>query len=82
MSCLYLAKLLTLDPEAVHKIIEENEEIPPSDLHEEYKERMDVPKTDRMVRNYLSKMDRSIPPFTRDISANRLFRRKTPFREA
>ena len=41
----------------LYEIIEDYGEISPSDLYEEYKERMDDPKTNRTVRNYLSKMD-------------------------
>ncbi|USZ67383.1 orc1/cdc6 family replication initiation protein [Halorussus salilacus] len=49
----------TLKPHqrTLYEIIEEHGEISPSDLYEEYKSRMDDPKTDRTVRNYLSKMD-------------------------
>jgi Cdc6-like AAA superfamily ATPase len=49
----------TLKPHqrTLYEIIEEHGEIPPNDLYEEYRERMDDPKTDRTVRNYLSKMD-------------------------
>jgi orc1/cdc6 family replication initiation protein len=48
---------LTPHQRTLYRIIEEHEEISPSDLYEEYKERIDDPKTDRTVRNYLSKMD-------------------------
>ena len=48
---------LTRHQRALYKIIEEHEEISPSALYEEYKERMENPKSDRTVRNYLSKMD-------------------------
>ena len=51
--------LETLKPHqyTLYEIIEEYGEISPSDLYEEYKERIEDPKTDRTVRNYLSKMD-------------------------
>ena len=49
----------TLKPHqrTLYEIIEEYGEISPSNLYEEYESRMDDPKTDRTVRNYLSKMD-------------------------
>ena len=54
----YQKNLDTLTPHqrTLYEIIEEHEEIAPSDLYKEYKERMEDPKTDRTVRNYLSKM--------------------------
>ncbi|WP_137283900.1 Cdc6/Cdc18 family protein [Halorussus salinisoli] len=48
---------LTPHQRTLYQIIEEHDEISPNDLYEEYKERTDDPKTDRTVRNYLSKMD-------------------------
>ena len=49
----------TLKPHqrTLYEIIEEHSEISPSELYAEYESRMDDPKTDRTVRNYLSKMD-------------------------
>jgi Cdc6-like AAA superfamily ATPase len=49
----------TLKPHqrTLYEIIEEHGEISPSELYDEYEDRMDAPKTDRTVRNYLSKMD-------------------------
>ena len=51
--------LETLKPHqrTLYEIIEEHGEISPSELYAEYESRMDDPKTDRTVRNYLSKMD-------------------------
>lgn len=49
-------KTLTPHQHTLYEIIEEHEEISPSDLYEEYAERTDDSKTDRTVRNYLSKM--------------------------
>jgi len=49
---------LTSHQQIVYKIISEYEEIAPSDLYAEYHDRADNPKTDRMVRNYLKKMER------------------------
>ena len=51
--------LETLKPHqrTLYEIIEEHREISPSELYAEYESRMDDPKTDRTVRNYLSKMD-------------------------
>ncbi|WP_135823680.1 Cdc6/Cdc18 family protein [Halorussus ruber] len=48
---------LTPHQKALYEIIEEHDAISPNELYEEYRERMDDPKTDRTVRNYLSKMD-------------------------
>ena len=48
---------LTPHQQTLYEIIEEHDEISPSDLYKEYQSRMEDPKTDRMVRNYLSKMD-------------------------
>lgn len=47
---------LTPHQRTLYEIIEEHGEIAPSELYEEYRDRVDDPKTDRMVRNYLSKM--------------------------
>lgn len=49
----------TLTPyqQTLYEIIEEHDEISPSELYKEYQSRTEDPKTDRMVRNYLSKMD-------------------------
>jgi orc1/cdc6 family replication initiation protein len=49
---------LTKDQRVLYDIITDHEEIAPSDLYEEYRERVENPKTDRMVRNYLQKMER------------------------
>ena len=48
---------LTHHQRTLYAIIEEYEEISPSDLYEEYTERVENPKSDRTVRNYLAKMD-------------------------
>ncbi|WP_158059576.1 Cdc6/Cdc18 family protein [Halorussus halophilus] len=48
---------LTPHQQTLYEIIEEYEEISPSELYGEYREEMENPKTDRTVRNYLSKMD-------------------------
>ncbi len=48
---------LTPHQKTLYEIIEERDAISPNELYEEYRERMDDPKTDRTVRNYLSKMD-------------------------
>ena len=48
---------LTPHQHTLYEIIEEHDEISPSELYEVYQERMDDPKSDRTVRNYLSKMD-------------------------
>lgn len=54
----YQKNLDTLTPHqrTLYEIIEDHEEISPSELYKEYKEWIDDPKTDRTVRNYLSKM--------------------------
>jgi Cdc6-like AAA superfamily ATPase len=49
---------LTSHQQIVYEIISEHDEIAPSDLYAEYRNRADNPKTDRMVRNYLKKMER------------------------
>ncbi|MFC4447711.1 Cdc6/Cdc18 family protein [Halorussus aquaticus] len=48
---------LTPHQRTLYEIIEERDAVSPSELYEEYRDRMDDPKTDRTVRNYLSKMD-------------------------
>lgn len=47
---------LTPDQRAVYEIIAEEGSITPSSLYQQYSEHVDDPKTDRTVRNYLSKM--------------------------
>lgn len=42
----------------VCEIITEHGEIALSDLYAEYRDRADNPKSDRMIRNYLQKMER------------------------
>jgi len=49
---------LTPDQRVVYEIIEEAGEITPSELYQQYSTEVDDPKTDRTVRNYLSKMTR------------------------
>lgn len=49
---------LTSHQQVVYEIIAEYGEITPLDLYAEYRDRADNPKTDRMVRNYLKKMER------------------------
>ncbi|WP_435181415.1 MEDS domain-containing protein [Halorussus sp. AFM4] len=48
---------LTHHQRTLYQIIEEHEAISPSDLYEKYEQHVDDPKTNRTVRNYLSKMD-------------------------
>ena len=43
--------------EKLYEIVNEQEEIKPGDLYEKYREQMDDPKSDRMLRKYLQKMD-------------------------
>ncbi|WP_435180144.1 Cdc6/Cdc18 family protein [Halorussus sp. AFM4] len=47
---------LTEDQRVLFEIVSENGDIAPSDLYDAYQNRVDEPKTNRMVRNYLSKM--------------------------
>ena len=47
---------LTPDQRAVYEIIEEEGSITPSSLYQQYSAQVANPKTDRTVRNYLSKM--------------------------
>lgn len=49
---------LTNHQQIVYEVITEHGEIAPSDLYAEYRDRAENPKTDRMVRNYLQKMER------------------------
>jgi len=49
---------LTADQHILYEIITEHEEIGPSDLYEAYRDRAENPKSDRMVRNCLQKMER------------------------
>lgn len=48
----------TADQRILYEIVTELGEVPPSTLYEEYRARADDPKSDRMVRNYLQKMER------------------------
>jgi len=43
--------------EKLYEIINEEEEIQPGDLYDRYREEIDDPKSDRMLRKYLQKMD-------------------------
>jgi Cdc6-like AAA superfamily ATPase len=49
---------LTSHQQVVYEIITDHGEIEPRELYAEYRERADNPKSDRMVRNYLKKMER------------------------
>jgi len=51
-------EILTTDQRILYDIITEHGEISPKALYREYRDRVDDPKSDRMVRNYLSKMER------------------------
>lgn len=48
---------LTTDQRVLYEVVAEHEVIAPGDLYEAYRERVDNPKTERTVRNYLQKMD-------------------------
>lgn len=48
---------LTEHQQTLCEIITEHGEIEPRELHGEYRDRVDEPKTRRMVRNYLSKLE-------------------------
>lgn len=48
---------LTTHQQVLYKIITEHGEIDPRALYDEYRERVSDPKTRRMVRNYLSKLE-------------------------
>jgi orc1/cdc6 family replication initiation protein len=48
---------LTEHQKALYKIIQDHETIAPQLLYEEYTEQVENPKSQRMVRNYLSKLD-------------------------
>lgn len=49
---------LTEEQQILYDIIASNEEISPSELYKEYSKQSSNPKSDRMVRNYLQKMER------------------------
>jgi len=49
---------LTEEQQVVYDIIAKTGEIAPSNLYEEYRSRVENPKTDRTIRNYLEKMER------------------------
>jgi orc1/cdc6 family replication initiation protein len=49
---------LTPHQQVVYEIVMEAGEISPSDLYAKYRERVDDPKSDRTVRNYLTKLER------------------------
>lgn len=48
---------LIADQQLLYEIIDEHTEIAPGTLYDEYERRADDPKSRRMVRNYLSKME-------------------------
>ena len=48
---------LTPHQRAVYEVIEDHEEIAPGDLYQEYRNRVDDPKADRTIRNYLNKLE-------------------------
>ena len=48
---------LTTDQQVLYEIITEQGEISPSELYDEYDTRVEQPKTRRMLRNYLSKLE-------------------------
>ena len=47
--------------ETVYEVIENYEEIAPGDLYQEYRNRVDDPKADRTIRNYLNKLEQYNP---------------------
>ncbi|MFC7157703.1 hypothetical protein ACFQPA_19945 [Halomarina halobia] len=47
---------LTPHQRALYDILAEEGELEPADLYAAYQERVDEPKTDRTVRNYLQKL--------------------------
>lgn len=47
---------LTHHQRVLYEIIREHDALSPTDLYERYRERVDEPKTNRTVRNYLSKL--------------------------
>ncbi|WP_368409255.1 hypothetical protein [Halomarina litorea] len=47
---------LTDDQRVVYDIIAEREEVAPAELYDAYRGRVDDPRSERMVRNYLAKM--------------------------
>lgn len=49
---------LTSHQQVIYEIISEHGDIEPSDLYAEYQDHAENPKSDRMVRNYLKKMER------------------------
>nr|WP_283102285.1 Cdc6/Cdc18 family protein [Haloplanus sp. XH21] len=49
---------LTSHQQAVFRVIEEQERIAPQELFEEYRSRVDEPKSNRTVRTYLKKLER------------------------
>lgn len=51
-------EMLTSHQQALYDIITERGHIAPSELYDAYRERVDDPKSDRTVRNYLRKMER------------------------
>lgn len=51
--------VLCLHQRAICDVIEEFGEIAPSDLYQEYRNRVEKPKPDRTVRNHLKKMIRN-----------------------
>lgn len=49
---------LTEDQRVLYEILDEHGDLAPSELYAEYQDRVDDAKSDRMVRNYLQKMER------------------------
>ncbi|MFW5956895.1 MAG: Cdc6/Cdc18 family protein [Natronomonas sp.] len=48
---------LTPHQEVLYEIVESREEIAPGELYDSYRERVDDPRTERTLRNYLAKME-------------------------
>jgi len=49
---------LTADQQVLYEVISAYEKIAPGQLYDEYQSRAEEPKSNRMVRNYLQKMER------------------------
>jgi Cdc6-like AAA superfamily ATPase len=50
--------MLSPHQRVTYRVIEEHGKIAPGELIEEYRERVDDPKSNRTIRNYLNKLER------------------------
>jgi Cdc6-like AAA superfamily ATPase len=82
-SAVHRKNLDTLTPHqrALYEILEEQGAVEPAALYAAYRERVDDPKTDRTVRNYLAKMEQYDLVRAEGTSSDRVYRVVDPTAE-